>query len=77
MWDKMGYHAHKVTCILNIRTDRYWKRRVIDLPPAEIVAELEEVCANTHGSIECQRERLWRAVLRIEERYGRPVVRVR
>ena len=35
--------------------------------PAELATELEENRASTKGSVECQRERLWRALLRRKE----------
>ena len=62
----MGDYAHKMEYLMDTRAGRYWKRKVIALPPAEL-AELEEVRASTRGSLECQRERFWRAILRVEE----------
>ena len=63
----MGDYAHKMECLMDTIAGRYWKRKVINLKPAELAVELEEFRASTRGSLECQRERLWRAILRAEE----------
>ena len=62
----MGDHVDIMTQILRTRL-RHWKRRVTQLQYAEVIAELEEHKANTRGTIETLRERLLRAILRVEE----------
>ena len=63
----MGDYAHKMECLRETRTGRYWMRTILSKPPAVVVAELEENRASTEGDLHCLRERLWRAVLRKDE----------
>ena len=62
----MVRHAAIMTELLKSRAGLVWNRRVNQLQPAAVIAELNERRVNSHGTEASLRERLLRAILRAE-----------
>ena len=76
-WHKMGDHTRKIDCLMESRAGGYWKRKVLELLPAELAAELEENRASTKKHRMPTREVMEGSVAQGRAGDGLPVVRVR